>query len=80
MPSLPCTGKSYDLLDYKRSQFDRDYLEFNANIHELEASLQSFINQSFESITSTDHALLMLKQFNAILQRDSLKALVPPRL
>ena len=24
--------KPYDLLDYHKSHFDRDYLEFNANI------------------------------------------------
>ena len=65
--------KPYDLLDYQKSHFDRDYLEFNANIQELEAALQSFINQSFESINSTDHALSLLKQFQVILQRESLK-------
>jgi dynein heavy chain len=31
--------KPYDLLDYSRNQFDRDYLEFNVNIHDLEISL-----------------------------------------
>ncbi|KAL3914211.1 MAG: hypothetical protein SGPRY_007703, partial [Prymnesium sp.] len=48
--------KPYELLDYQKGQFDRDYLEFNANIHELEASLQGFINSSFENITSTEQA------------------------
>jgi dynein heavy chain len=32
--------KPYDLLDFSRTQFDRDYLEFNVNIHDLEISLQ----------------------------------------
>jgi hypothetical protein len=31
--------KPYDLLDYSQNQFDRDYLEFNVNIHNLEISL-----------------------------------------
>ena len=66
--------KPYDLLDYTKNQFDRDYLEFNVSIHELETSLQSFINSSFENIMSTEHALNMLKQFQAVLQRDNLKA------
>ena len=35
---------------------------------------QGFINSSFENITSTDHALNLLRQFQAILQRESLKA------
>mmetsp|Transcript_24997 Transcript_24997/g.74250 ORF Transcript_24997/g.74250 Transcript_24997/m.74250 type:complete len:4444 (+) Transcript_24997:3-13334(+) len=65
--------KPYDLLDFQMNQFDRDYLEFNANIHELESSLQGFINQSFEHITSTEHALMLLRQFQATLQRESLK-------
>ena len=47
------TRKPSELLDYQKGQFDRDYLEFNANIHELESSLQGFINSSFENITST---------------------------
>ena len=66
--------KPYDLLDYTKNQFDRDYLEFNVSIHELETSLQGFINASFENIMSTDHALGLLTQFQAVLQRDNLKA------
>ncbi|CAD7698753.1 unnamed protein product [Ostreobium quekettii] len=66
--------KPYDLLDYSKNQFDRDYLEFNVNIHDLEMALQGFINSSFENITSTDHALNLLRQFQSILQRESLKA------
>mmetsp|Transcript_22861 Transcript_22861/g.57008 ORF Transcript_22861/g.57008 Transcript_22861/m.57008 type:complete len:4427 (+) Transcript_22861:2-13282(+) len=65
--------KPYDLLDFQLNQFDRDYLEFSANIHELESSLQGFINQSFESISSTENALMLLKQFQVIMQRESLK-------
>lgn len=42
-------------------------------IHELETTLQGFINSSFENITSTDNALNLLKMFQSILQRDSLK-------
>jgi len=66
--------KPYDLMDYTKNQFDRDYLEFNVNIHDLETTLQGFINSSFENITSTEHALNLLRQFQAILQRDTLKA------
>lgn len=66
--------KPYDLLDFYRTQFDRDFLEFNVNIHDLELALQAFINVSFEQISSTEHALNLLRQFQAILLRDSLKA------
>ncbi len=67
---LPCA----DLLDYTRNTFDRDFLEFNVNVAELETALQGFINASFENITSTEHALNLLKQFEAILQRETLKS------
>ena len=65
--------KPYDLFDFQANQFDRDYLEFLANIHELESSLQGFINSSFEHITSTEAAMLLLDQLRHMLQRDSLK-------
>jgi hypothetical protein len=35
--------------------------------------MQAFVDASFENITSTDHALSLLAQFSAILQRDALK-------
>mmetsp|Transcript_13743 Transcript_13743/g.31844 ORF Transcript_13743/g.31844 Transcript_13743/m.31844 type:complete len:4493 (+) Transcript_13743:136-13614(+) len=66
--------KPYDLLDYTKNTFDRDFLEYNVNIAELETALQGFINASFENITSTEHALSLLKQFESILQRETLKA------
>ena len=65
--------KPYDLFDFQINQFDRDYLEFLANIHELESSLQGFINSSFEHITSTEAAMTLLDQLRHMLQRDSLK-------
>ena len=72
--------KPYDLFDFAANQFDRDYLEFLANIHELESSLQSYINVSFENITSTESALAMLMQLRKILQRVRYQApAAPPR-
>jgi dynein heavy chain, axonemal len=66
-------GKGHDLLDYNNGKFDRDYVEFNVGIANLERSLQSFINDSFESITSITHSLNLLKKFQTILQRESLR-------
>ena len=65
--------KPYDLLEYQQNQFDRDFLEFSVAVHDLESSLQEFINQSFENITSTSAALRLLNQFQAIMHRDALK-------
>ncbi|OQS05067.1 dynein heavy chain, outer arm [Thraustotheca clavata] len=63
----------HDLLDYQNNKFDRDYVEFNVRISDLELSFQHFINQSFESITSIEQSLNMLKQFQTILQRENLR-------
>jgi dynein heavy chain len=61
-------SKKHDLLDYHNNKFDRDYVEFNVRISDLESSLQHFINHSFESISSIEASLNLLKQFQAILQ------------
>lgn len=66
-------SKGHDLLDYNNSTFDRDYVEFNVGITNIEASLLKFINESFESITSITHSLNLLKKFQTILHRESLK-------
>lgn len=43
-------------------------------ITDLEAALQQFINSSFENITSIEHSLQLLRKFQSILQRESLKS------
>ena len=49
-------------------QFDRDYVEFNVRISDLETALRHFINSSFESITSIEQSLNLLRKFQTILQ------------
>lgn len=68
---LKTTG--HDLLDYHSTKFDRDYVDFNGRISDLEASLQHYINQSFENITSIEQSLQLFKQFQTILQREALR-------
>ncbi len=67
--------KPYDLLDFTKNLFDRDFLEFNVNVTELETalSLQGFMNASFENFMSSEHALELLRQFKVVLQRETLK-------
>jgi len=67
-------GKGHDLLDYHNNKFDRDYVEFNVKISDLEGALQHFINQSFENITSIENSLGLLSTFQSILQRETLKS------
>ena len=66
--------KRHDLLDYHNNKFDRDCIEFNAKITDLEAALQQFISLSFENIKSIESSLALLKKFQAILARESLKS------
>ena len=67
-------SKKHDLLDYQNNKFDRDFVEFNVRITDLESNLQQFINQSFENISSIPNSLKLLHKFQDILQRESLKA------
>ena len=67
-------SKRHPLLAYQNNKFDRDYVEFNVKISDLESALQQFINQSFENITSISNSLNLLRKFQQILQRDNLKS------
>jgi len=69
----PFKRKSYDLLDFRNNQYDRDLLGFNTHIHDLDIALQGFISNSFETISNTETALRLLAQFEAVLHRDALK-------
>eukprot|EP01033_Poteriospumella_lacustris_P002475 gene2475-1807_t len=72
--------KRHDLLDIHNSRFDRDYIEFNKNISDLDGALQAFINQSFENITSIEQSLKLLKKFQMILERETLKSELDSKL
>lgn len=66
--------RSTDLLDFTKNSFDKDYMTFNANIENIEQSLQIFLNTSFENISSSQQALKLLHEFQSILQRESLRS------
>jgi dynein heavy chain len=66
-------SRNHDLLDYHNNKFDRDYVEFNVRISDLESKLQQFVNQSFENISSISHSLQLLTKFQSILHRETLK-------
>jgi dynein heavy chain len=66
--------KASNLLDYTKNSFDKDYMAFNKKIAHLEQSLQVTINTSFENISSSEHALNLLKKFQSILLRESLQS------
>jgi dynein heavy chain len=65
--------KRHDLLAYADSAFDRDYVELNVRVGDLEIQLQRYINAAFASITSIEAALALLSKFTAVLQRESMR-------
>lgn len=67
-------SKGHDLLDFHNNRFDRDYVDFNVKMQELETSLQHFINRSFENINSIEQSLSLLKKYQAILHRENLRS------
>ena len=67
-------SKGHDLLDFHSNRFDRDYVDFNVKMNELENSLQHFINRSFENISSIEQSLALLKKYQTILHRENLRS------
>jgi len=66
--------KRHDLLDFQQNKFDRDYVQFNVRIQDLENNLRQFINQSFEQIASIEASLKLLNKLQSILQGENLRA------
>jgi dynein heavy chain len=67
-------SKGYDLLDFHSNRFDRDYVDFNVKMNDLERSLQNFINRSFENVGSIESSLSLLKKYQEILHRENLRS------
>ena len=67
-------AKRHDLLDFHNNKFDRDYVEFNVRIGNLESNLKEVVNISFENISSINYSLELLQRFQSIFQRETLKS------
>jgi dynein heavy chain len=66
-------NKEHKLLDYDKNTFDRDFVEFNVDVSQVEIQLQNYIDQNFEEITSIEDSLKLLRKFKSILHRNNLK-------
>eukprot|EP00968_Pinguiococcus_pyrenoidosus_P001287 scaffold57_cov254-Pinguiococcus_pyrenoidosus.AAC.40 len=66
--------KQKDLLDFRKNKFDRDLVEFNVRINELEDNMLSFIDKSFESVSAKGikASLALLDRFRAVFTRENL--------
>lgn len=59
--------KPYDILDHRKNEFDGDFASFKKQVHDLEGSLQHFIDSAFDHIgNSTEQSLLLLSKFSQI--------------
>ncbi|CAM9783398.1 unnamed protein product, partial [Ectocarpus sp. 6 AP-2014] len=65
--------KGHSLLDYHSNRFDRDFVEFNVRVGELEEQLRVFINRSFESLTSIEQSLALLEKYQTVLHREAMR-------
>lgn len=62
-----------DLLAFSDSTFDRDYVEFNHRIIDLENEIRVFLKESFESNRNIIKALSLLQKFQRCIKRDTLQ-------
>lgn len=60
----------HDLLDFCDNRFDRDYVEFNVRVSDLEVHLQQFNNEFSTSSPSIEASLRGLKKFQDIFHAD----------
>lgn len=58
--------KPYDILDHRKLEYDSDFTNFKKQVAEQEASIQLFIDGSFEHIQSTEQSLTLLSKFSKI--------------
>lgn len=65
--------KNHKLLDFDKNTFDRDFVEFNVDVSNVETDLQTYIDDNFEVITNIEDSLKLLRKFKSILHRDNLK-------
>ncbi len=61
------------LLDYKKNDFDIDFVSFNAFVSQIESKLMQFISEKVGQHTSTEPSIRLLEKLKTILKRDNLR-------
>ncbi|KAG9479366.1 hypothetical protein GDO78_012827 [Eleutherodactylus coqui] len=59
-------SKTYDVLDHRKQEFDKDYVEFKNQIEGLYQSLQGFVDSWFEKALTTEQMVNLLVKFERI--------------
>jgi dynein heavy chain len=60
-------------LAYNEDRFDRDFVEFNVYVSDVDTMLQNYINSYFDAQTNIIDSLRLLRKFQAILHRRTLR-------
>lgn len=66
-------SKNHKLLDFMDGVFDKDYVEFNVRVSEVEMSLKKYIDKNFDHISNIEDSLKLLRKFRFILKRPTLE-------
>eukprot|EP01022_Parablepharisma_sp_SALTPOND_P000876 TRINITY_DN105183_c0_g1_i1.p1 TRINITY_DN105183_c0_g1~~TRINITY_DN105183_c0_g1_i1.p1 ORF type:complete len:4616 (+),score=767.18 TRINITY_DN105183_c0_g1_i1:15469-29316(+) len=61
------------LLDYKKNDFDIDFVSFNAYVSQTESKLMQFVSEKVSQVKSIEQSIRFLEKFKTILKRDNLK-------
>ncbi|KAK2518351.1 dynein heavy chain 5 [Columba guinea] len=59
-------SKQYDVLDHRKKEFEKDYLEFKNQIAALYESIQEFVDSWFEKTVTTEQMLGLLMKLEQI--------------
>ncbi|XP_027535095.1 dynein heavy chain 5, axonemal-like isoform X3 [Neopelma chrysocephalum] len=59
-------SKEYDVLDHRKKEFEKDYLEFKNQIAALYESIQEFVDSWFEKTVTTEQMLVLLMKLEQI--------------
>ncbi|XP_051465193.1 dynein axonemal heavy chain 5-like [Apus apus] len=59
-------SKQYDVLDHRKKEFEKDYLEFKNEITALYESIQEFVDSWFEKTATTEQMLGLLMKLEQI--------------
>ncbi|XP_067147242.1 dynein axonemal heavy chain 5-like [Apteryx mantelli] len=59
-------SKKYDVLDHRKQEFEKDYLEFKNQIATLYQSIQEFVDSWFEKTVTTEQMLGLLMKLEEI--------------
>ena len=65
--------KNHNLLEFENIKLEKDYVELMQRIQKLDVELQYYIDLNFSKVKNISYSLQLLKKFNKILERDSIR-------